>query len=62
MIRRIDLRGTHVDARTTLPRAAMDVADASTVIAPILEDVRTQGAPAVGNPSCTVGARGSAPS
>ncbi|MSW65989.1 MAG: histidinol dehydrogenase [Actinobacteria bacterium] len=47
MIRRIDLRGTHVDARTTLPRAAMDVADASAVIAPILEDVRTQGASAV---------------
>lgn len=47
MIRRIDLRGTHVDARTTLPRAAMDVADASAVIAPILEDVRTHGASAV---------------
>ena len=36
-----------MDARTTLPRAAMDVADASAVIAPILEDVRTQGASAV---------------
>jgi len=47
VIRRIDLRGTHVDARTTLPRAAMDVADASAVIAPILEEVRTQGASAV---------------
>ncbi len=36
-----------MDARTALPRATMDVADASAVIAPILEDVRTQGAAAI---------------
>ncbi|MDP2288982.1 MAG: histidinol dehydrogenase [Actinomycetota bacterium] len=44
MIRRIDLRGKTVDPRTTLPRAAMDVADATERIRPILNDVREQGA------------------
>ncbi|MDO8731740.1 MAG: histidinol dehydrogenase [Actinomycetota bacterium] len=47
MIRRIDLRGKIVDPRTTLPRAAMDVADATNRIRPILNDVREQGASAV---------------
>ncbi|MFA7324395.1 MAG: histidinol dehydrogenase, partial [Candidatus Nanopelagicales bacterium] len=47
MIRLIDLRGTTVDPRTTLPRAVMDVADATEHIRPILNDVRDQGAAAV---------------
>ncbi|MDD2857947.1 MAG: histidinol dehydrogenase [Candidatus Nanopelagicales bacterium] len=44
MIRLIDLRGTDVDPRTTLPRAVMDVADATEHIRPILADVRERGA------------------
>ena len=47
MIRRIDLRGSHADPRTLVPRAAMDVADAGDRIRPIIEDVRTNGAEAV---------------
>ncbi|MDO8310211.1 MAG: histidinol dehydrogenase [Actinomycetota bacterium] len=47
MIRRIDLRGTTIDPRTALPRAAMDVADAGERIRPILADVRSRGADAV---------------
>ncbi|MHB1164606.1 MAG: histidinol dehydrogenase [Candidatus Nanopelagicales bacterium] len=47
MIRRIDLRGTTIDPRTVLPRAAMDVADAGERIRPILADVRSRGADAV---------------
>ena len=44
MIRRIDLRGSAVDPRTVLPRAVMDVADATEHIRPILGDVRDEGA------------------
>jgi histidinol dehydrogenase len=47
VIRRIDLRGSHADPRTLVPRAALDVADAGDRIRPIIEDVRTQGAEAV---------------
>lgn len=47
MIRRIDLRGTTIDPRTVVPRAAMAVADAQATIAPIIEDVRDRGAAAV---------------
>ncbi len=47
MIRRIDLRGSHADPRTLVPRAAMDVADAGDRIRPIIDDVRTNGAEAV---------------
>jgi histidinol dehydrogenase len=47
MIRRIDLRGQSIDPRTVVPRAAMDVADATERIRPILEDVRLHGAEAV---------------
>ncbi|MFM8155368.1 MAG: histidinol dehydrogenase, partial [Actinomycetes bacterium] len=47
MIRRIDLRGSSADPRSVLPRAVMDVADATEHIRPILLDVRDEGAPAV---------------
>ena len=47
MIRLIDLRGQSIDPRTVIPRAAMDVADATERIRPILEDVRLHGADAV---------------
>lgn len=47
MIRRIDLRGSDLDPRTVLPRAAMDVADAGEHIRPILGDVQSEGAAAV---------------
>ena len=47
MIRRIDLRGSSADPRTVVPRAAMDVADASAAVRPIVDDVRDEGAVAV---------------
>ena len=47
MIRLLDLRGQSIDNRTVIPRAAMDVADATERIRPILEDVRLHGADAV---------------
>ncbi|MSY42064.1 MAG: histidinol dehydrogenase, partial [Actinobacteria bacterium] len=47
MIRRIDLRGSSIDPRVAVPRAAMDVADAADRIAPILREVREEGAEAV---------------
>ena len=47
MIQRIDLRGSHVDPRAVVPRAAMDVADAGERIRPIIADVRSAGAEAV---------------
>ena len=47
MIRQIDLRASHINPRTLVPRAQMDVADAQERIAPILADVRTRGAIAV---------------
>ncbi len=47
MIRRIDLRGSHADPQSVVPRAAMDVADAGEHIRPILGDVRSEGAAAV---------------
>ena len=47
MIRRIDLRGSLVDPRTVVPRAAMDVADAGERIRPIIDEVRDEGASAV---------------
>ena len=47
MIRLLDLRGQSIDNRTVIPRAAMDVADATERIHPILEDVRLHGADAV---------------
>jgi len=47
VIRLIDVRGQSIDPRTVIPRAAMDVADATERIRPILEDVRLHGADAV---------------
>lgn len=47
VIRRIDLRGSSIDPRGAVPRAAMDVADAADRIAPILREVREEGAEAV---------------
>jgi len=47
VIRLLDLRGQSIDNRTVIPRAAMDVADATERIHPILEDVRLHGADAV---------------
>ena len=47
MIRRIDLRGSDLDPRTVLPRAALDVANAEERIRPILAEVRAEGAVAV---------------
>lgn len=47
MIRILDLRGQSIDLRTVIPRAAMDVADATERIRPILEDVRLHGSDAV---------------
>lgn len=47
MIRRIDLRGSTVDPRSALPRAVMDVADATEHVRPIIAEVRDEGAAAV---------------
>ncbi|MFM8773288.1 MAG: histidinol dehydrogenase, partial [Actinomycetota bacterium] len=47
MIRRIDLRGSHMDPREVLPRAAVDVEQATVTVAPIVDDVRERGAQAV---------------
>jgi len=47
VIRILDLRGQSIDLRTVIPRAAMDVADATERIRPILEDVRLHGSDAV---------------
>ncbi len=49
-LRRIDLRGQHLDAaslRTVVPRAGVDVASALAVVAPICEDVRARGTAAL---------------
>ncbi|MFM8774652.1 MAG: histidinol dehydrogenase, partial [Actinomycetota bacterium] len=47
MFRRIDLRGSHRDPREVLPRAAVDVEQATAAVAPIVDDVRERGAQAV---------------
>ena len=50
MIRRIDLRESDaagVSVANMVPRAATNVADASKIVAPILEDIRVNGAEAV---------------
>jgi histidinol dehydrogenase len=47
VIRILDLRGQSIDLRTVIPRAAVDVADATERIRPILEDVRLHGSDAV---------------
>lgn len=47
MIRRIDLRGSHAEPREVLPRAAVDVEQATATVGPIVLDVRERGAAAV---------------
>jgi histidinol dehydrogenase len=47
MIRRIDIRGSQIDPRTIVPRANINVADATERVVPIIEDVRRRGADAV---------------
>ncbi|MGA1661073.1 MAG: histidinol dehydrogenase [Candidatus Nanopelagicales bacterium] len=47
MIQRIDLRGSSADPRTVLPRAAVDVEEATATVLPIVRDVQARGAEAV---------------
>lgn len=47
MIRRIDLRGSDVDPRDVLPRAAVDVESVLHTVRPIVEDVHQRGTEAV---------------
>ena len=47
MIQRIDLRGSDADPRTVLPRAAVDVEQATAAVLPIVDDVRQRGTEAV---------------
>ncbi|WP_087100836.1 histidinol dehydrogenase [Nocardiopsis sp. JB363] len=47
MISRIDLRGSAGDPRDALPRAEMDVADATERVRPIVDDVRHRGTEAL---------------
>ncbi len=57
MIRRIDLRKSAADGTfvsNVVPRAATNVADATKIIAPILEDIRVNGAEAVARWSLTL--------
>ena len=57
MIRRIDLRASDaggVSVNNVVPRAATNVADASKIVAPILEDIRENGAEAVARWSLTL--------
>lgn len=47
VIRRIDLRGSSVDPRDVLPRAAVDVESVLHIVRPIVEDVHQRGTEAV---------------
>lgn len=47
MIQRIDLRGSSRDSRSVLPRAEVDVEQATATVLPIIADVRERGAEAV---------------
>jgi histidinol dehydrogenase len=47
VIQRIDLRGSSADPRTVLPRAAVDVEEATATVLPIVRDVQARGAEAV---------------
>ena len=47
MLRLIDVRESAADPRSQVPRAAMNLADAGTLIQPTLDDVRDRGAQAV---------------
>ncbi len=47
LLRMIDLRGSLADPRSVLPRAALDVEEATARVRPVIEDVRDRGAEAV---------------
>ena len=47
VIQRIDLRGSSADPRTVLPRAAVDVEEATATVLPIVRDVQARGTEAV---------------
>lgn len=47
MLRDIDLRGSHADPRSVLPRAALDVEEATSRVRPVIDDIRERGADAV---------------
>lgn len=47
MLRHIDLRGSTADPRSVLPRADIDVEEATATVRPVVEDVRARGAEAV---------------
>jgi len=47
VIQRIDLRGSDADPRAVLPRAAIDVEEATATVLPIVRDVQARGAEAV---------------
>lgn len=47
VIQRIDLRGSTADPRTVLPRASVDVEQATATVLPIVRDVQARGAEAV---------------
>lgn len=47
MLRLIDLRGSSADPRSALPRADLDVEEATQRVRPVIEDVRARGADAV---------------
>jgi histidinol dehydrogenase len=47
LLRTIDLRDSPIDPRSVLPRAAMDVAEATAAVRPVVEDVKDRGAQAV---------------
>jgi len=47
VLNRIDLRGSTVNPRLLLPRAALDVAAAMEAVRPVVEAIREHGAPAV---------------
>ena len=47
VIQRIDLRGSLADPRSVLPRAAVDVEEATATVIPIVRDVHERGAEAV---------------
>jgi histidinol dehydrogenase len=47
MLREIDLRGSTADPRSVLPRAALDVEEATARVRPVVADVRDRGAEAV---------------
>jgi histidinol dehydrogenase len=47
MLRHIDLRGSTADPRSVLPRADIDVEEATNTVRPVVEDVRARGVEAV---------------